>query len=623
MRTLKAPVILLIIILMSGACMHKQSNLLPELALAESLMYDHPDSALHLLQTMPEPSENNQLQRATWALLMTQARYKSYIKQSDTLINLAYDYFITQEDAQRKAMVLYYKGALCNESKRIEEAQEWYLKACEEAENIEDYQLAHLIYSELGDLYLWRSFDEQAYSNYKKALHYAQLANYNRYICNSYCDLARTISAQAPKDSSTQRYTKSIQYYENAIYYAQQMNDSSQQSMLMNELAGIYTSIYDYEKALFYAQKALPLNTNRPLETYYLVLGDLYRHLNTVDSARFYLEKALSSSSIYTIRSAYQALYYLNRKNKQYDKATQYADSFFKYKDSIYRLNKSRDLIEMQTKYDQQKVINEKNQMQIEKDRTIRNILIALASVLCISALLIYIYQRRIILKERIIQQNEEKIKKDMLQVQENEAIIQRNNQRLEELTTQLKESENIQEQLEEQQKAIEEIQQQNNKLKQENNRLQTDVDNYSLSLNEKTKEVTLLTKVFKEKQLLKNRETFLTDLLIKKTPVLQKLKTTPKYIEILQWSEIKEAINHLFGNYTERLLQTVPTLTESEVQICCLIKINMSNSDMATQLGISPASVSKKKLRLKEHILQEIGTFGESHTLDLWLREL
>lgn len=612
---------------MSGACMHKQRNLLPELVLAESLMYDHPDSALHLLQTMPEPSENNQLQRATWALLMTQARYKNLIEQSDTLIDLAYNYFITQEDAQRKAMVFYYKGALCYETKRIEEAQEWYLQATEEVSQTQDYLLAHLIYQELGVLYVWRSFYEYAFDNFKKALHYAQLANCNRYIYSAYRGLARAASAQAQKDDSAQKTEEAIQYYKHSIHYAQQMNNHSLQAIAMNELAGVYKDNNDLKMALSYAYQALALKQNSnpsSLGSNYLVLGDTYRHLNMVDSAQFFLKKALSSTSIHTINSTYHALYFLSRDNsREYDKATQYADSFFKYKDSIYRLNKSRDLIEMQTKYDQQKVINEKNRMQIEKDRTIRNVLIALASVLCISALLIYIYQRRIILKERIIQQNEEKIKKDMLQVQENEAIIQRNNQRLEELTTQLKESENIQEQLEEQQKAIEEIQQQNNKLKQENNRLQTDVDNYSLSLNEKTKEVTLLTKVFKEKQLLKNRETFLTDLLIQKTPVLQKLKTTPKYIEVLQWSEIKEAINHLFGNYTERLLQTVPTLTEGEVQICCLIKISMSNSDMATQLGISPASVSKKKLRLKEHILQEIGTFGESHTLDLWLREL
>ena len=34
----------------------KEKTLLPELAHAESVMFDHPDSALHILEAMPMPS---------------------------------------------------------------------------------------------------------------------------------------------------------------------------------------------------------------------------------------------------------------------------------------------------------------------------------------------------------------------------------------------------------------------------------------------------------------------------------------------------------------------------------------------------------------------------------------
>lgn len=37
---------------------------------------------------------------------------------------------------------------------------------------------------------------------------------------------------------------------------------------------------------------------------------------------------------------------------------------------------------------------------------------------------------------------------------------------------------------------------------------------------------------------------------------------------------------------------------------------------------AISPTSVSKRKLRLKERIVQEIGSLGENQSLDLWLME-
>ena len=67
-------------------------SLLPELQQAEAIMYESPDSALRLLQSMPVPQPSDRLQYATWALFTTQARYKLYMQQSDSLINIACDY---------------------------------------------------------------------------------------------------------------------------------------------------------------------------------------------------------------------------------------------------------------------------------------------------------------------------------------------------------------------------------------------------------------------------------------------------------------------------------------------------------------------------------------------------
>jgi DNA-directed RNA polymerase specialized sigma24 family protein len=53
------------------------------------------------------------------------------------------------------------------------------------------------------------------------------------------------------------------------------------------------------------------------------------------------------------------------------------------------------------------------------------------------------------------------------------------------------------------------------------------------------------------------------------------------------------------------------------------LIKLHLAIPEIATLLGISSTSVSKRKLRLKERIVQELGEpLGENKTLDLWLWE-
>ena len=125
-----------------------------------------------------------------------------------------------------------------------------------------------------------------------------------------------------------------------------------------------------------------------------------------------------------------------------------------------------------------------------------------------------------------------------------------------------------------------------------------------------------------KENQRLRDRETYLSNLLIKDIRVIKNLKDKKSPINILQWDEIKKNIDLLFDNYTIRLSQVIPSMTESDLQVCCLIKLRFSNLDIADILNISPTSVSKRKFRLKERIIQKLGSLGESHTLDLWLLE-
>mgnify|MGYP002244289573 FL=1 len=167
-----------------------------ELVQAEAVMYEHPDSALGVLQGMKVPAVSDKLQNATWALLTVQAKYKNYKEElaDSTLINIAYDYFMKQNNPQRKAMVLYYKGVLYEKADKKNEAQESYLKAIEEVEKTKDYQLAHLIYSSIGNIYLYNSLNEYALQMFKQSLHYAKLSENKNYICSAYYDLGKVYS---------------------------------------------------------------------------------------------------------------------------------------------------------------------------------------------------------------------------------------------------------------------------------------------------------------------------------------------------------------------------------------------------------------------------------------------
>ena len=596
------------------SCTHNKNyttTFQPELAKAEAIMYRYPDSALHILQGIqPDiPSENEQY--ATWALLMTQAQYKNQIEQSDSLINIAYSYFINQDNAQRKALALYYKGILCHESHHAEDALSFYLEAATEIEKTNDYQLGFLINSEIGLMYLYRKLNDYAMEYFEKAHHNAELSNNQTYIAFSFIYIARAFSQK-------KQYNKAIEYYEKAIKIGQVNNYPTILASAMNETSFLFLKTGENKKALQYAKDCIKI---KKTDQRIFSLGDTYRYLKMYDSAYFYLNQACLSPNIHTARSAYQALYYISQEEKDYKKAVEYSNKLWFYQDSIGKTDRNKALIEMQEKYDQQKIINENNLSQIKKDRIIRNVLIALIILSFIIAITNYLYQRKIVSQKQEILEKEEKIRYFTMKIHENETLINRNKMRIEELTIQMEGSLEIKEQWKEQNKIRQEIQQQNEMLKLENNKLQNHISNYAQSLKEKSKELEAMEHLSEENQYLHKREAFLCNQLINQTELFNKLKTT-KYIDDQLWQEIKEKIDLLFDNYTKRLYHQIPSLTDGDIQICCLIKLRFSNGDIANMLAISPTSVSKRKLRLKERIVQEIGSLGENQSLDLWLME-
>ena len=614
MSSFKYAGLIISIIISLISCTHNKNYptaFQPELAKAEAMMYRYPDSALHILQGIqPDiPSENEQY--ATWALLMTQAQYKNQIEQSDSLINIAYSYFTKHDNAQRKALALYYKGILRHESHHAEDALSFYLEAATEIEKTNDYQLGFLINSEVGLMYLYRKLNDYAMEYFEKAHHNAELSNNQTYIAFSFIYIARAFSQK-------KQYNKAIEYYEKAIKIGQVNNYPTILASAMNETSFLFLKTGENKKALQYAKDCIKI---KKTDQRIFSLGDTYRYLKMYDSAYFYLNQACLSPNIHTARSAYQALYYISQEEKDYKKAVEYSNKLWFYQDSIGKTDRNKALIEMQEKYDQQKIINENNLSQIKKDRIIRNVLIALIILSFIIAITNYLYQRKIVSQKQEISEKEEKIRYFTMKIHENETLINRNKMRIEELTIQMEGSQEIKEQWKEQNKIRQEIQQQNEMLKLENNKLQNHISNYAQSLKEKSKELEAMEHLSEENQYLHKREAFLCNQLINQTELFNKLKTT-KYIDDQLWQEIKEKIDLLFDNYTKRLCHQIPSLTDGDIQICCLIKLRFSNGDIANMLAISPTSVSKRKLRLKERIVQEIGSLGENQSLDLWLME-
>ncbi|MBQ8241769.1 MAG: hypothetical protein IJZ38_13235 [Bacteroides sp.] len=380
--------ILIALLLLMVACGRPSGNapLSAELQRAEDLMYPHPDSALHILQAMTPPKD--ELNRATWALLMTQAKYKCNVKQSDSLVNIAYDYFSKKHNIQRIVLALYLKGGIENDNNQYEKALTLFLDAEKKLDKIDEDILGFYICSHIGLIYAYQSLNEYAIDYSNKSYEYALQTQNHKLITAAYVQLARTYSKI--------NIDKSIEYYEKAIDVARKCDDKKQEARILIELSGRYKvhSQKKYLKAKSYVEEALKIRESAQA---YLVLGDIYKELGQLDSACHYLNKASSSENIYTTRNAYKSLYNISKESGNYKEAVEYSEKLWNKQDSINKIASNNALIEMQEKYDQQRVRDElTTKMTLQKQRILMGIGVAVL-ILCFIA-----YRIRIRNKERI-----------------------------------------------------------------------------------------------------------------------------------------------------------------------------------------------------------------------------
>ncbi len=73
------------------------------------------------------------------------------------------------------------------------------------------------------------------------------------------------------------------------------------------------------------------------------------------------------------------------------------------------------------------------------------------------------------------------------------------------------------------------------------------------------------------------------------------------------QWFEFKRLFEKLNPNFFSKMLLHSPDLTNAEIRLVTLIKLNLSNVEMSQALGISPDSVRKTSLRLRKKLNMEL----------------
>lgn len=584
---------------------HKVTKQTPELAKAEEVMFDHPDSALHILESMPMPSARKDKENhALWCLLTSQAKVKLIMKiPSDSLVKIAYDYYKSTDNARRKAMSALYMGDINYELGNIEEAMQYYLEGKTEVEKTEDYKTGYLIMSSLGKLYLYRRLNAYALEACTIAYDYAVKDSNKRYQMGALQYLAKCycILNELPKAIETYQKCSDI-----AVELG--LNNKAYYYDIQTEIALVYKNSSQFLQSLEIL-KSFPVKFQSSS-----LIGKNYFYLKQYDSAYFYLNKALLTDNIYTKASVYEFLYKFGNQPKYRKYLTSYCDSLLFYNDSITTLDKGKEIIAYKEKYDNERLTTEKQRLELEKSNITYWWMFTIVIVLLLGILLIYIY-----LHKRIaIHQKEEKLTRLALQLHDKELEVEKNESYIAELQSQFEQNNKKEELYVEQVEALKKLKKENERLSLEKNMLHEKIASYSISGHELSDVKTLSARIL----LLEKREKELCSLLLTQAPFLRKLHLQPVYLNETELKDVCKIADNIFQKFTQRLSKEVSVLSEHEIILCSLIKLRFSITEISIFLNIAPASVSRSKLRIKNKICSVLGENLKEKSLDVWLWE-
>ena len=527
-------ILTILLLLACTACDRSARHVTEHLSQAEELIWTAPDSALHILESIPTSRHLIGKEQADYVLLLSLAQYRCYIPVSSdsSMIDLAVEYYKDKNDADKKGAAFYVKGCILEEyTKDIPNA----LLAYKEAEmcipDMNEKRYVARIYSSLG------------YIN-KKSFHFEPAKEYYQKAVQANIDGKDTVAyASNLLNLSTLYYTlhqadSANRCINTLIDIADSLNDLDLQVKIYNNIANRKIFEKNYAEAEKYLIHAIRLSSPHFPDKLSLGLANLYVYTGQKEKADSLFTHLLSCPDLLVRSNSYLDL--LNYFLTSHPKERSYLNHYITLTDSIYKENRAEEVGKIQQKYDNEVLARTNDQLYFRWILTS-----VVGSLICIIAVTFLQKKwRKANALQKQIEELEEKKKVLTSSSQENERYV-------------------IQ---------ISELESQINDLKNEKRRLKYFIN--------KTKE----SKKDKEDDYSSIFKTYLS---------ITKDKTYDKERER---DNLRQWLNLTNQNFTDKLIKHYPVLSKSNqlMDVCCLTALNLSIEDIATLLGIGERTVER-----------------------------
>jgi PAS domain S-box-containing protein len=208
----------------------------------------------------------------------------------------------------------------------------------------------------IGNIFYYQNDFDKALDNYKKTINIQKEIKDTFGITRSYINIANIYSYQ-------ENYKKALIYYEKAINIQKKVDDKSGLALSYTNIGVIYENKNILNKAADFYQKALcinkEINNNLDIAYNFIKISGVNYKLKDYEKCIFFAQKSIAFAKQQgNLNIQKDACNYLSEayiKLKQYKKAIKYKDSAIIFKDSIFSINKSKAIAEIQIKYETEK----------------------------------------------------------------------------------------------------------------------------------------------------------------------------------------------------------------------------------------------------------------------------
>ena len=598
------------------SCQQQRSNA-EWLRLADEQVYKNVDSLKKLLENVERPLELKGEERLLYGWLMGYQHYqKDASMVEDSLVLPAADAYINSPDTTRKFMSYQLKADYLKWMGKPHEALAVLDEGTRLAEQMKDTLWMTDLMIRAGRIYCYVLKD------------YPKCTNIFRRLVTFTDDPEMWHSlglAMAFENNDSSSY-----YMSKAADLSLMRKDTAHAVFVLQDMAT--ASTYTYKGKEFIVEtvrKVLALekgihevyswgDRDLILLRSYESMIDAFLHLKQLDSAQHYIDKyweLFQSDRVYNVTrvnalSTYQALIDYTRKGT-YD----IKKAFF-YNDSVYQDITDHRKTNRQFSASNKQLTADALALIVERQKTQLSLMVVMVVAMALAMgiiVVVWLYRRK-------LQRVKKQVCGYILLQQENEKLIGHNERIIRELKHQMAiEGEQAHEQIEEQRNALKVLQRQTEELRDENRGLQQRIESYKYQPSEE--EIRKLKESAGRMHQLEERERELTDELANNNELMRKLREKPKFLGPAEWKKLEDITNRVYNRFTERIKAQYSHLTGVDVQLCILLKLRFTVSQISILTATSSSSVSVQKNRLKKRLLQkDEHLFDEGQTLDMYL---